>query len=880
MSQLQYTRIDILKINKSNKVALGMLVTTMMMSSQISQVSAIEHVKNNSYYHIQDTMVNPQSHLPVTVNGGNLALQSFTSFSQALTAIENDDGQDYTILLNSDVQLEANQGSNIVVLPHKNIVINGNGHQLSQPVTSRNYLYSYGNLTLENVELDMKKTYLYNYGEGITIELNGYVTGTLELIRDQSDKNSEKMNQIIVHSPVKKSTVSSINGNGKNGTTQIILEGYGSKAVPASKNDYPGIGSSADSAKPAAFILQNSYINADYAYNWGNLYIEGESGIAITGTMQYATIPNYYVADDAKASLIVKKFSSGFGCLKVNGEVTGQTEILIAGNTMPQSGDILIDAKNASDDAFILTGVSGMTLVKQSDGKYLVAEKKYVSVNSASMSESYRSLDDAINAINSAVENGSTETYTITLLEDITLNDNIVLPNTAIIIDGNNHTLNAADNVEKIDVTKSLVMTNINLSLSQTTLHYAPVSGTRDRFIELSKSATGHVGKILDDSQNGYLDIKLYNTVQVDKIIGTNRANGSRLTDLYLTDYGTKDQPYDLSQMTENLAAVELDNSFLSLSSEISQIDVIRTKNAQTNAGIVINDDTTIDKLSIGQDPQFNIIIQDGKKLTIKEKSGLDNIRIPVWINGSLADGQTVIEYQGRVNDDTANMFTIMNDEAKLYYRQETKSFEISLSPAISIINDQTTGQDGIFSKFAFNISDVQGLDHITINNQHYQLNSENSLVISSLDEQWSFKEGENTIELYDKAMAHTAYHFIYDTTAPEITYQIHNQQIMVTGNEAITIQQNGWTKINDQTWSKQLKDEKTIDLIIYDLAGNSTNLHINMSSISVSQNQSQQMTHSIKTGDHSPVAVSAVSGLLSFFAAFVLKKKYFFKNR
>lgn len=368
-------RKDILEINKPNKMTLGMLVTTMMMNSQISPVAAIEHVKNNSYYHLQETIVNPQSGQDVTVNGGNLSSQNFSSLTAALSAIENDNGHNYTILLNDDVQLEANQGNNIVVLPHKNIVINGNGHQLSQPVSSRNYIYSYGNLTLGNIKLDMKKTYLYNYGEGVTIELDGYVTGSIELIRDHSDKNSSKMNQIIIHSPVKKSIVSAVNGNGKNGTTQIILEGYGSKNVPAAKNDYPGIGSSADSAKPAAFILKDSYINADYAYNWGNLYIERESGIAITGTMQYAMIANFYVADDAKASLIVKKFTSGFGCLKINGEVTGQTEILIDGKTMPQAGDQLIEAKNASEDAFVLTGIPRMTLVRQTDGKYLVKEK-------------------------------------------------------------------------------------------------------------------------------------------------------------------------------------------------------------------------------------------------------------------------------------------------------------------------------------------------------------------------------------------------------------------------------------------------------------------------------------------------------------------------
>lgn len=62
----------------------------------------------------------------------------------------------------------------------------------------------------------------------------------------------------------------------------------------------------------------------------------------------------------------------------------------------------------------------------------------------------------------------------------------------------------------------------------------------RNRFIELSDTASGHVGKILDDSQNSYLDIKLYNTVQIDKIIDTNRLNGSRLADMYLTNYGSE----------------------------------------------------------------------------------------------------------------------------------------------------------------------------------------------------------------------------------------------------------------------------------------------------------------------------------------------------
>ena len=117
--------------------------------------------------------------------------------------LKNDEGQDYTIVLNDDVKLEANEGKNKVCLAHKNIVINGNGHKLTQPVTSRNYINVYGDLTLENVKLDMGKTYLQSNGEGVTIEVKGNVSGILEKISDESSKESSKTNQIIVHAPIK-----------------------------------------------------------------------------------------------------------------------------------------------------------------------------------------------------------------------------------------------------------------------------------------------------------------------------------------------------------------------------------------------------------------------------------------------------------------------------------------------------------------------------------------------------------------------------------------------------------------------------------------------------------------------------------------------------
>lgn len=926
---------------KVKKIASGMLVTTMMITSQVGGVYALENMTTLDHQSQVQQIVTPLSNSLVTVNGGNLSSQGYESFAQAMQAIEDDEGQDYTIVLNEDVKLEANEGTNKVRLAHKNIVINGNGHKLTQPVTSRNYIYTYGDLTLENVQLDMKKTYLDVYGEGVTIEVKGNVSGTLELIRDESNDESSKTNQIIVHAPIKKSTIGSINGNGKNGTTQIILKGYGSKTKPAGKNDYPGVGSGSDGSKPAAFILDDSYIVAESAFNWGNLYLEGESGISITGTMQYATIPNYYVADNAKATLFVKKFVGGFGCLKVSGEVTGQTEIHVSGNTMPQVGDVLVQAPNGKDDSFVLVGVPGMELVRQDNGNYEVAKAKpIVSISSETLNESFTSIDEAIAAIQTAVEAGSTETYTIHLLKDVTLTENLVLPNTAIILNGNNHVLDATENVEKIDVTKSLVMRNMQLSLENSTLHYAPISGTKDRVIELENTVTGHVKEILDDSQKGYLDIKLYNTVQVDKVIGTSRTSGSRLTDLYLTNYGTEEQPFDISQMVENMAAVELNQSYISVSGDATNLGVMRTDSVNTTAGIVVSDDATINKLSIGENPKFKVIVEADKVLTIQEKSGLDNSYIPLQVNGTLTDGQLVIQYQGKEDSNMENMFDFHDENAKLYYEQSTKTYKISLPADIKINADQSIGDNSIYSQIALDIQDSQGIDDIIINGQQYDINSEKLLSISSLDEQWSFqngqnvievydvtglkstysfildqtlptiivqesvgqdnhysqvsfemkdnhgldyivvngqqydlegatsfvlsssqqqwniKEGENVIEVYDLAKNHSTYQFIYDTTAPEVTYEINDQQVIIHAQEEITFNQDGWTQVDNYTWAKTLAQETQIDLVVTDLAGNQSNFHIDIPQNNVDQptDDNQNPDDNNNTSDNQPI--------------------------
>ena len=76
--------------------------------------------------------------------------------------------------------------------------------------------------------------------------------------------------------------------------------------------------------------------------------------------------------------------------------------------------------------------------------------------------------------------------------------------------------------------------------------------------------------------------------------------------------------------MVENMAAVELNQSYISVSGDAINLGVIRTDSVNTTAGIVVSDDATIHKLSIGENPKFKVIVEAGKVLTIQEKSGLE----------------------------------------------------------------------------------------------------------------------------------------------------------------------------------------------------------------------------------------------------------------
>lgn len=702
----------------------------------------------------------------ILVSGGDLASASFVDMEEAFAAIAADTqtDADYTITLQDDVVLPIDQDT--LTLPEKKMVIDGDGHQLSAGISTRNYIQVSADLTLQDVTLDMEKTYLKNYGTGVTIEVLGDVSGELEQLADKSEASSEAFNQIIVHAPVDKDVIASINGNGKNKNTKIILEGYGSADAAAKKDAYPGIGSGSDGAKPQQFILRDSYIVADSAFNWGNVQLEGNSGLSITGSMQYATLPDYTVSEGANAVLTVKKFSSGFGCLKVNGAVSGQTIVRISGNQMPKVGDVLVQAPGGRWDSFVLEGVEGMELVRRSNGDYVVSEQT-VSDPIAQVdggiyqAKGFATLEDAIDAINVQVAEGSTETYTITLLDDVQLEETLVLPNTAIVLDGAQHTIREAADGSTIDVTKALTIRNAQLELSDSVIHYAPISGTKDRWIRLEETVSGSLMEILDDSQRGYLDISLYPSVQVERVVGTSRSSGSRLTDLILNGY---QDTADLPEIV-NMAAVELAGCTLTISGDQSNLGTIRTSEDATVSTLRISGDTTLERLSIGNNDNFALVFAPDAQLQLLENSHwLQYAPIEVTVEGDPQDGTPLIR---NLTSEEGNSFTLAQgtDTMALYWDAASESLCVSRAPQIAVSAD-SQGSAASYRAITLQVSDAQQIDHLLINGERVEIDAAQTII----DENSEYlQEGENTIEAVDASGLRSTFTFTLDRQAPQI---------------------------------------------------------------------------------------------------------------
>lgn len=683
-------------------------------------------------------------------------LGEYASLSQALAAVESAPGSAYTLTLLHNAVLEADAASGsfgVTNLPKKSLTIDGQGHTLSaSSTTQRNYLHVYGDLTLANVTLAMGKTYLLCYGDGAALTIQGSVKGKLEKVDDESAQGCT----ITVSAPVSKSIVAGIVGNGK--STQIILKGYGSAQKAATRNAFPAIGSSADKDKPGTLVLENSYLVADYAYNWGPVEVRTAGGLSITGTMQYATV-NSYTAPEAGAVLTLKKHAGGYGCLKVDGAVGGKTLVRVSG-AAPQVGDVLIQAPRAAAGAFVLEGTEGLALERRPNGDFAVVQEAVHVTGGALSGLGFASLEDALAAIQADLAAGQAGRYTLTLHQDAVLSADTTLPDAPLTLDGQGHTLSAAGGVTALNIPNDLTIQQAVLALPQVSLYYTPNTNAK-RTIELADSVSGQIDRIVDASQSRYLDIKLgSDKVAFNRIIGTTSTIGTRLTDVYLTGFGSAKAPVDLAGKLENLAAVELENSYLSVSGDAGCLGVVRVASAKTPGGLVLTDDTTLHSLSVWKNMQFTITLPADKALTLSGQYN-SSTPIPLTVSGTPADGHVLVHTPTFQNKKQA-LFTLAdpNSGAILYWNKPALRYEISLAPAVAA-GEQAVQHDGVYTSLPLMFSDAQGLASLQVNGRVIDLKNAASASYAG-----PYLEGDNTLVVTDITGQSSTLVFQYETAA------------------------------------------------------------------------------------------------------------------
>ena len=310
-------------------------------------------------------------------------------------------------------------------------------------------------------------------------------------------------------------------------------------------------------------------------------------------------------------------------------------------------------------------------------------------------------------------------------------------------------------------MTKALTIRNAQLELSDSVIHYALISGTKDRWIRLEETVSGSLKEILDDSQRGYLDISLYPSVQVERVVGTSRSSGSRLTDLILNGY---QDTADLPEIV-NMAAVELAGCTLTISGDQSNLGTIRTSEDATVSTLRISGDTTLERLSIGNNDNFALVFAPDAQLQLLENSHWSQYApIEVTVEGDPQDGTPLIR---NLTSEEGNSFTLAQgtDTMALYWDAASESLCVSRAPQIAVSAD-SQGSAASYRAITLQVSDAQQIDHLLINGERVEIDAAQTII----DENSEYlQEGENTIEAVDASGLRSTFTFTLDRQAPQI---------------------------------------------------------------------------------------------------------------
>ena len=183
-------------------------------------------------------------------------------------------------------------------------------------------------------------------------------------------------------------------------------------------------------------------------------------------------------------------------------------------------------------------------------------------------------------------------------------------------------------------------------------------------------------------------------------------------------------------------------------------------------------------------------------------------------IKGYLKDGlNTVVLYDAVGNKTTEYEFT----------------YDVT-APAITVKDGYVGNKEqNIYSEVSFKLMDNVGVSKVVVNNTELD-RSFNTVSDANFQNIKAYlNEGVNTITLYDAALNKKDYTFTYDVTAPKISYTLTPDgvtngpvTVTLTANEPI-VDLEGWTRIDNQTFTKVFEQNEKVWMIFEDLAGNKT---------------------------------------------------------
>ena len=254
-----------------------------------------------------------------------------------------------------------------------------------------------------------------------------------------------------------------------------------------------------------------------------------------------------------------------------------------------------------------------------------------------------------------------------------------------------------------------------------------------------------------------------------DKVTGTTSTIGTQLTDLILTGFGSREAPVDLTGRVENLAALELNASWVKVEGDATSLGTIRTDYSKTDdesrtGGLVLTGDATVSKASVTTNDAFEVWIPSDATLTVLERYSHSKQQVPVYADGPLTDGHALIKAPSNSNRNMTDYLLANAPEGvDLYWDANAKTYQVNCPPVVAMSDDAVQYGDA-YTKVLFTLSDAQGVASVAVNGTPDAAYAAGTALYAP--DTRLLKEDDNTVTVTDTTGKSTAFAFRYDAPA------------------------------------------------------------------------------------------------------------------